>query len=262
MTRKHKLPLALLAVFAMTLALLVYFPSGAFCGFDMGMTASAAWNGTAADGFAGGDGSAASPFEIANGEQLAYFEKQVNGRYSYEGKYIKLTANIDLGGREWTPIGYVDLFLGTFDGCGHTVSNFVINKPDDNWIALFSQNRGTIKNLGVENAEITGNNYVGGICGYNHNLGTISNCYNTATISGSKYVGGVCGYNGRGNTSDGTITNCYNTGAVKGSNEVGGVSGSNIGTITNCYNIGTVSGESAIGGVCGTNKGGTVTNCY
>ena len=105
MTRKHKLPLALLAVFAMMLALLVYFPSGAFCGFDMGMTANAAWDGTVAEDFAGGDGSEGSPIKIANAKQLAYFEKQVNGGENYEGKYIKLTADIDLGGREWTPIG-------------------------------------------------------------------------------------------------------------------------------------------------------------
>ena len=246
MTRKHKLPLALLAVFAMTLALLVYFPSGAFCGFDMGMTASAAWNGTAADGFAGGDGSAASPFEIANGEQLAYFEKQVNGGKNYSYKYIKLTANIDLGGREWKPIGFDGQFEGSFDGDGHTVSNFIINKSGYSKVGLFGEALGTIKNLGVENAEVTGDDYVGGICGCNG--GTIANCYVEATVRGNNYIGGICGIN------YGTVTNCYNAGAVGGTRLVGGICGSSSDTITNCYNSATVSGTEYVGGVCGENS--------
>ncbi len=257
MTRKHKLPLALLAVFAMTLALLVYFPGGAFNGFDMGMTASAAWDGTAADGFAGGDGSEGSPFEIANGEQLAYFEKQTTDGESYENKYLKLTADIDLGGREWTPIGSYTSFKGCFDGNGHSVSNFIINDAYSCYVGLFADNRGTIKNLGVENAKVTGDAFVGGICGFNYEDGTISNCYNTGTVSGSSNVGGICGNN------DGAIQNCYNTGAVNGSNyAIGGVCGTSDGTITNCYNAGTVNGKNNVGSICGREYNATIADCY
>ncbi len=257
MTRKHKLPLALLAVFAMTLALLVYFPGGAFNGFDMGMTASAAWDGTAADGFAGGDGSEGSPFEIATGEQLAYFEKQTTDGESYENKYLKLTADIDLGGREWTPIGSYTSFKGCFDGNGHSVSNFIINDAYSCYVGLFADNRGTIKNLGVENAKVTGDAFVGGICGFNYEDGTISNCYNTGTVSGSSNVGGICGNN------DGAIQNCYNTGAVNGSNyAIGGVCGTSDGTITNCYNAGTVNGKNNVGSICGREYNATIADCY
>ena len=257
MTRKHKLPLALLAVFAMTLALLVYFPGGAFNGFDMGMTASAAWDGTAADGFAGGDGSEGSPFEIANGEQLAYFEKQTTDGESYENKYLKLTADIDLGGREWTPIGSYTSFKGCFDGNGHSVSNFIINDAYSCYVGLFADSRGTIKNLGVENAKVTGDAFVGGICGFNYEDGTISNCYNTGTVSGSSNVGGICGNN------DGAIQNCYNTGAVNGSNyAIGGVCGTSDGTITNCYNAGTVNGKNNVGSICGREYNATIADCY
>ncbi len=257
MTRKHKLPLALLAVFAMTLALLVYFPGGAFNGFDMGMTASAAWDGTAAEGFAGGDGSEDNPFEIATGEQLAYFEKQTTDGESYENKYLKLTADIDLGGREWTPIGSYTSFKGCFDGNGHSVSNFIINDAYSCYVGLFADNRGTIKNLGVENAKVTGDAFVGGICGFNYEDGTISNCYNTGTVSGSSNVGGICGNN------DGAIQNCYNTGAVNGSNyAIGGVCGTSDGTITNCYNAGTVNGKNNVGSICGREYNATIADCY
>ena len=283
MTRKHKLPVAIFAVFAMTLTLLVYFPSGAFSGFDMGITANAAWDGTAAEDFAGGDGSADSPFEIATGEQLAYFEKQVNGGENYAGKYIKLTADIDLGGREWTPIGSDTLFKGSFDGDGHSVSNFIIDKSDEKYVGLFNYNSGTIKNLGVKNAKVTGSDYVGSICGYNTDDGTVLNCYNTGTVSGSSYVGGICGNNYGtiqncyntgtvsggdyvggicGTAHKGSIINCYNTGAVNGDKYAGGICGINCITITNCYNTGSVSEGNFVGGVCGMDYSGTVTNCY
>ena len=147
-------------------------------------------------------------------------------------QFFKLTADIDLGGNEWTPIGgYYHCFKGTFNGDGHTVSNFKIKKSDDNYIGLFRYNNGTIMNLGVEKAEISGKTCVGGVCGFNDGVGTIRNCYNTGAVKGEATVGGVCGDN-----QGDTIRNCYNTGAVKGELHVGGVCGSNNeGTITNCY---------------------------
>ncbi len=255
MAKKLTKPIALFfTVFAVLVAALLHFGA-------LDITTSAAWDGTSTAGFGGGDGSSAeTACEIANGEQLAFLAQQVNGGTDYEGKFFKLTADIDLGGKEWTPIGgYYHCFKGTFDGDGHTVSNFKINKPDDYCIdiGLFGKNNGTIMNLGVENAEITGYDYVGGVCGENN--GTIQNCYNTGTVKGKTNVGGVCGYNG------GTIQNCYNTGAVKGENDVGGVCGYNNTdcTIKNCYNTGTVNGNGEdIGGVCGLNNTGTITNSY
>ena len=229
MAKKLTKPIALFfTVFAVLVAALLHFGA-------LDITTSAAWDGTSTAGFGGGDGSSAeTACEIANGEQLAFLAQQVNSGTDYEGKFFKLTADIDLGGKEWTPIGgYYHCFKGTFDGDGHTVSNFIINLEDE-CIGLFGKNNGTIMNLGVENAEITGYDYVGGVCGENN--GTIKNCYNTGAVSGNFDIGGVCGFNSDG----GTIQNCYNTGAVSGNSET----------------------SSAIGGVCGYNNTGTITNCY
>ena len=289
MTKKLTKPIALFfTAFTVLVAALLHFGA-------LDITTSAAWDGTVAAGFGGGDGSSAeTACEIANGEQLARLAQDVNGGTTYKGKFFKLTANIDLGGNEWTPIGVKwNCFEGTFDGNGHTVSNFTINKPDESYLGLFGKNKGTIMNLGVEKAEINGYEFVGGVCGYNDgvkiqncyntgtvkgynyvggvcgfncgtNYATIENCYNTGTVSGTEEIGGVCGYN----DYNGTIQNCYNTGAVSGSKDIGGMCGNNnySGTIKNCYNTGSVSGNgetsSAIGGVCGYRQGGTITNCY
>ena len=203
---------AVFTVFAVLVAALLHFGA-------LDITTSAAWDGTSTAGFGGGDGSSAeTACEIANGEQLAFLAQQVNGGADYEGKFFKLTADIDLGGKEWAPIGgYYHCFKGTFDGDGHTVSNFTINSPDT-CIGLFGKNNGTIMNLGVEKAEISGKTCVGGVCGYNG--GTIQNCYNTGAVKGENDVGGVCGYN-----VDGTFTNCYyNTDFCT----VGGINGSDV----------------------------------
>ena len=221
MAKKLTKPIALFfTVFAVLVAALLYFGA-------LDIMTSAAWDGTSTAGFGGGDGSSAeTACEIANGEQLAFLAQQVNSGTDYEGKFFKLTADIDLGGNEWTPIGgYYHCFKGTFNGDGHTVSNFKIKKSDDNYIGLFRYNNGTIMNLGVEKAEISGYYNVGGVCG--DNSGTIQNCYNTGAVSGngetSTNIGGVCGYNNTGCT----IQNCYNTGAVKGERFVGDVCGYN-----------------------------------
>ena len=221
---------------------------------------------------------------ITTAEQFkAIGEDSINWRKSYI-----LGNNIDLGGAEITPIGNYDTkFTGRFNGDGYTVSNFKINKPYDNYVGLFGCNEGVIMNVGVENAKVTGNDYVGGICGSNFDgtiigcyntsavsgslcggvcgdnfLGTITNCYNTGTVSGGDLIGGVCGTN-----SSGTITNCYNTGALVGDAVfiifIGGVCGINQGTITNCYNAGTISGaDEDFGGVCGRNDNTVITNCF
>lgn len=122
-------------------------------------------------------------------------------------KNYVLGADIDLDGAEITPIGKVEpdfiSFTGKFSGNGHTVSNFKINKPDSDYVGLFGFNEGLIMDLGVENAEVTENRYVSGICG--NNQGTITNCHNAATVNGDIDIGGVCG----SKESGGIITNCY-----------------------------------------------------
>lgn len=112
---------------------------------------------------------------------------------------------------------------------------------------------------------MSGNRYVGGICGQNK-CGTLQNCHNNGKVSGAWYVGGVCGSNTRPLSSDppSTIQECYNTGKVSGKDYVGGVCGqNNRATVEKSYNTNTVSGGNYVGGVCGENNySGTVNGCY
>ena len=266
MTKKLKKTTAFLSAVAMVMAMLLYFPSGMFSNIDWGLKASAeggtettstAWDGTTvATSFAGGDGSESTPWEISNGAELAYLAQQVNNGNSYEDKYFKLTAEINLGGKEWTPIGTSsNPFTGNFSGGGKKITNLKIDKPNDKYIGLFGCNYGKISNVGIEGGSVTGKDSVGGVCG--DNGGPISNCYNTGEVTGENSVGGVCG-----SSSYVTISNCYNTGDVSGSDMVGGVCGYNRGPIENCYNTGSVTGGSNVGGVCGYFDGGTISNCY
>ena len=225
------------------------------------------WNGEADTSWYQVD---ATEFQIATAEQLAGLAELVNAGYTFEGKTIKLTADILLNDTEgwenwnestkglntWTPIGnsWDNPFTGTLDGDGHSVSGIYINSTA-NYQGLVGVlgSGGTLQNLGVKASYIKGGYHVGGVCG--NSRGTVTNCYNTGNVTGNNQVGGVCGYN------DGTVTNCYNTGNVTGNSQVGGVCGENYTTVTNCYNTGNVTGNSQVGGVCGLNYT-TVTNCY
>ena len=111
--------------------------------------------------------------------------------------------------RKWTPIGqsFTKAYSGTFDGQGHTISGLWHWWSTD-YIGLFGNNEGTIKNLGVVDSYLSGHENVGGVCGKNG--GSLTNCYNTGPIYGVNYIGGVCGMN------SGSLTNCYNTGNVQG----------------------------------------------
>ena len=227
---------------------------------------------------------------ISNAEELAAFREKVNGGENYKGKKILLMADIDLKDVEnWTPIGTDSTpFAGTFDGGGHKISNLIIT-GNLGFQGLFSHVIGTIQNLGVENAKISGGSYVGGVAGsvfqgrvtncyvtgavtgtgmFNDTVGgvvgiiedsSIISCYATATVTGTTFVGGVVGY-GEGKNK---IENSYTTGAVTGSGaNVGGVAGFFRGSITNCYATGAVTGSGAnVGGVAGSVGGGSIKNC-
>ena len=227
------------------------------------------WDGSVAESFAGGSGTAEAPYQIANGAQLAKLAQDVKGGKNYAGTYFVLTADIVLNDikdweswettaptNTWTPIGtnWKNPFAGTLDGDGHSVSGIYINSTADcQGLVGYLGRGGTLQNLGVKASYIKGGKRVGGVCGTNS--GTVTNCYNTGNVKGNNYVGGVCGDNYR------TVTNCYNTGSVEGNNSVGGVCGYNNRTVTNCYNTGSVESNWYVGGLCGQNYG-PVTNCY
>jgi prepilin-type N-terminal cleavage/methylation domain-containing protein len=180
--------------------------------------------------------------------------------YPLDGKYI-LTKDLDLSGHcageGWVPIGNsTNKFTGTFDGNNHVITNLTINRDAD-YQGLFGYtDGGKIENLGLENVDVTGNKYTGGLVGLNN--GTITNCYATGNITGNNLTGGLVGYN-----KSGSITNCYATGSISGNNDdTGGLVGYNSGTITDCYATAEVTGNRYTGGLVGRNFDGTLTNCY
>ena len=229
------------------------------------------------------DGTNDNVYEIYNAGQLYWFAALVNGDTGFEGvtkadgtanarlmNDIIVNANVLNGQGElnagtsytvWTPIGNSSSdFRGIFDGAGHSVSGLYINDTETGFVGFFAYSRGTIKNVGVVDSYIKGNEHVAGVCAYNM-YGTISNCYNEGTVcGGGNYVGGVCS-----ESYGGTVTNCYNAGAVSGTgyHYVGGLCGDNYnGTITYSFNRGKVSGVSYVGGICGRDNDGNIKNCY
>ena len=183
---------------------------------------------------------------------------------------ITLDKNIDLTGKDWTPIGtdYDNSYTGTFDGGGHTITGLTVT-TNDQFVGLFGYlNRaGTVKNVVMEGVQITSNQIyggsIGGVAGYS--WGTIENCSVSGSVSGTMYVGGVVGVQ-----RDGSITGCSSSATVKGTIKVGGVAGQTIfgATLTACYATGNVTLEIASqknnfgGGVVGLNGGSRVLACY
>lgn len=243
------------------------------------ITSSNVWDGSVATGFASGTGSETDPYIIRTAPQLAYLAQSVNSGYSYLDKYIKLENDIVLNDTSnwddwditapentWLPIGcsWGKAFSGTFDGNSHTISGIYIDVLSD-YQGFFGyvNYKGTIKNIGVIESFIAGNNNVGGVAGYVYE-GTVSNCYNTGYVIGSTDVGGVTGCIMSQNLySSRSVVNSYNSGMVIGISNVGGVAGyvNELGTVINCYNTGTIYGSNDVGGVAGNNYGFVSNSC-
>lgn len=195
------------------------------------------WDGSVAESFAGGSGTAEDPYLIANGAQLKRFAAIVNGTDGMTQNTAacgKLTADILLNDTEgweswnettapaknWTPIGsYEKQFIGILDGDGHSVSGIYINSTTNyQGLVGYLGEGGTLQNLGVKASYIKGRNIVGGLCGMNS--GTMTNCYNNGSVEGNGIVGGLCGLN------FGNVTNCYYqkdmaAGGINGSDAAG-----------------------------------------
>ena len=181
---------------------------------------------------------------------------------------ITLDKNIDLTGKDWTPIGtsFDNSYTGTFDGGGHTITGLTITTKDQ-FVGLFGYlNRaGTVKNVVMEGVQITSNQIyggsIGGVVGYS--WGTIENCSVSGSVSGTVYVGGVVGAQ-----KAGSITGCSSSATVKGTVDVGGVAGEKWGSMTACYATGNVTLEIdspknlSGGGLVGFNGGNGVLACY
>ena len=214
---------------------------------------------------------------------------------------ITLDTDLDLTGKEWTPIGnYEKQYTGTFNGGGHTITGLTVTGSDQ-YAGLFGRigSGGTVKNVKLEGVKIESDNdmsSVGGVAGDSYD-GNIENCSVSGSVSGNNgTAGGVVGYQSGGfltgcsssatvnaggvaggvaglTDSGATLTACYATGDVtlesinSGGNFVGGVVGSNTScTLKACYAWGSVTGSGSgtiyVGGVTGTNDEGTLTACY
>lgn len=226
------------------------------------------WDGTTASGFAGGKGTENDPWRIENAEQLAYLAQQVNNGTDYEKAHFLLVSDLDLSGKEWTPIGTGGKsFWGGFDGGGHTITGMTITGDGDH-VGLFGECRNFttpssyIKSVTVKRANISGHSHVGAIAGEGAN---ISDCYSIEnTICAAWCVGGICG------SLTGNISGCYNSSSVSGNSTAGGIMGSasyekTVGVVEYCYNIGAVTvrqQDSYVGGITGASAHRyNISNC-
>ncbi len=223
----------------------------------------------AAAGYSGGTGEPNDPYQIATVADLIALGETPE---DYD-KHVILTADIDLDpnlpGRKVFDRAVIapdthatreDFqgipFAGIFDGNGHAISHLTIKGKD--FVGLFGQLSGEVKNLAVADVNTTGSrDCVGGLAGANY-YGNVTDCHSTGVVSGTgSCIGGLVGYN------KGIVTDCNSTGAVSGSgDEVGGLMGCNEGIVSGCCSTGPVNGSGQdVGGLIGSNEG-DVTNCH
>jgi hypothetical protein len=231
--------------------------------------------------YGGGSGTAEEPYLIYTAEQMNAIGADANDW----DKHFKLMADIDLSGYTGTDFniignGLYPAFTGTFNGNGHTISNFTYLSTDEPCIGIFGYIKGPdarIINVGMIDPNVNGGTAagVGSLAGW-IDLGTIANCYVIGgSVTGKIVVGGLIGSSavitdsyavevqvtaegyagGLAGSSDGSIINCYATGSITGSYRVGGLVGGNIGSIVDSYSEGTVAGGSTVGGLVGYNRG-------
>lgn len=207
-------------------------------------------------------------YTVTSADGLMNIAELVNGGKSNIN--ITLDTDIDLTGKDWTPIGtdYDNSYKGTFDGGGHTITGLTFTTNDE-FAGLFGwlNRAGTVKNVVMEGVQITSNQIyggsIGGVAGYS--WGTIENCSVSGSVSGTVYVGGVVGAQ-----IGGSITGCSSSATVKGTVDVGGVAGqtNSSATLTACYATGNVIIEIdpvkniSGGGLVGFNGGNGVLACY
>ena len=211
-------------------------------------------------------------YTVTSAEGLKNIAKLVNEQWNL-GINITLTADIDLSGIDWTPIGidYNHQYKGTFNGGGHTITGLTVTTSDQ-YAGLFGYigSGGTVKDVTLEGVQIATTHSVGdagGVAGYSY--GNIENC----SVSGSVSVSGMNGFAGGvvGYQSGGFLTECSSSATVNAGNKAGGVAGAtNSGAIlTACYATGSVTlvsnndiGTYFAGGVVGSNGGSCIQACY
>ncbi len=210
-----------------------------------------------------GDGSKENPYQIANLENLCWLSE--TDSIWEQGYYFIQTADIDASEtKEWnegegfTPIGkFYTRFSGYYDGQGYEIDSLYVNKKS-NGVGLFGYVEDSeIKNLGIENGNVSGDSYVGVLVGYNENC-DLSECHCSGIVTGGSYAGILAGRDIKS-----TIKNCYSKGSISGSYYVGCLIGRTYYSIVNyCYSSGLLSGWQYSGGLIGYNERSEVSYCY
>ena len=230
-----------------------------------GLTLEGCTIGSWADG--GGESGAAELGYIYDSNTKTYTVYNADGLLAWNEAAQKdrsinctLTADIDLTGKGWTPIGtdYDNSYTGTFDGGGHTIMGLTVT-TNYQYVGLFGRlgEAGTVKNVVMEGVNNHSLGYAGGVVGFSRG-GTIENCSVSGSVSGTLCAGGVVGAQWGA-----SITGCSSSATVKGTRYVGGVAGeTNSGaTMAACYATGNVTIELGhrdrvdVGGLVGFNSG-------
>jgi len=196
--------------------------------------------------------------DVSDFEQLLAFGQNSTLKF-------RLTSDINLASQ---PGLYIPYFAGEFDGNGYEISNLNFNSDCVCYVGLFGYlcRDGEVSQLGVENIDITGTGFVGGLVGQSY--GTVRDCYSSGSVIGNEwYVGGLVGWNVKasvkiGNNEwnvPGIVSNSYSTASVSGGDMVGGLIGLNQGDASNSYSTGSVTGYEFVGGLVGL---GDVSDSY
>ncbi len=205
-----------------------------------------------------GAGTKENPYKIKTVEQLEDVRLGLESNYILEND-LDLSSKYGEGKQSWTPLGNATTaFTGSFDGNYHTISNLYINSTEGNQ-GLFGYQRGTIKNLKLDDVNVSAGQYnVGGLVGYS--LGNIEKIYLTGIVRGLDYVGGVVGMANGYQTFNQIVSNTL----VSGRNRVGGITGNGrCVSIYNSYAMGEITGTGDLsGGVAGVIEYATIQNCY
>lgn len=233
--------------------------------------------------FDGGEGTAEAPYQIRTAEQLRAFAAAVNEDEHFDRKYIVLTADIDLSGSQWVPVGNAGAhyFSGIFDGQNHKITGMTIGtaaEPVDYVSSgLFTCLDGAVvQNLGVKDAFIAAKRtdnvavYGGIIAAVVDNSQTgggslINNCAVSGSVSVStpnqSYVGGIAGY-----TWHSIVANCGADVALSSASSgntayAGGIAAlDGFSIIANSYALGSITADAGvnsatIGGIAGMQAG-------
>ncbi len=212
-----------------------------------------------------GTGDSGSPYEISSLSHL-YWIAEDSSRWD---KHYLQTGNIDATetnsiyeAKGWKPIGNETIkFTGTYSGGGHYIDNLFINRTTEDNIGLFGYTNGaTINQLELRNVNITGQDNVGALIGYNYNGSNVELCFvNQGNVVGRDNTGGLIGYNYHSCNISESYTYCQ----VSGYDYVGNFVGFNYASdITKSYSSGTVAGMSNLGGFVGKSHTGSINNSY